>query len=193
MRPGRPPIPLTAAAGPRGTVLRSRRGDEATSAHVQSGTYWDGRFANDGSEKPKVTPTVACQSGAPRLRPRRIPASKNTFDEVGCQMKPSKAELSGSSPCVLSPFTSPTSRRLRATGSSPITPQTQNGRASARSMPPPLFTWTVKGDTCPLTIPMASNPTPCSPRRVEGKSGPASIAMLTPDPSLQDTLLEDTL
>src|SRR5439155_12105278 len=74
------------------------------------------RSEDEANENPNATPMVNSQSGAARLIPRRIPASRKTLDEVGCQMKPSRAELFGSSPCVLSPFTSPTSRRLRATG-----------------------------------------------------------------------------
>src|SRR5207237_1397445 len=118
------------------------------------------RCDDEANENPNVTPMVNSQSGAARLIPRRTPASRKMLDEVGCQMKPSRAELFGSSPCVLSPFTSPTSRRLRATGNSPITPQIQNGRASARPMPPPLFSWIVHADPRPLPIPIASNPPP---------------------------------
>src|SRR2546422_10851890 len=46
-----------------------------------------------GRKKPNVRPIVNCQSGAARLMPRRIPASRKTFFDVGCQMTPRSAEL----------------------------------------------------------------------------------------------------
>src|SRR3989454_1242945 len=115
-----------------------------------------------GREKPNVRPIVNCQSGAARLMPRRIPASRKTFFDVGCQITPRSAELFGHWSCVLSPLTSPTSRSLGCTGSSPITPQMANACRSSRSRPPPPLTCTVTAATFPLTIPIASNPTPCS-------------------------------
>src|SRR5438876_671164 len=133
-----------------------------------------------GREKPNVRPIVNCQSGAARLMPRRTPASRNTFFDVGCQMTPRSAELFGRWPCVLSPLTSPTARSFGCTGNSPMTPQIAKACRSSRSRPPPPFTCTVTGPTFPLTIPIASAPTPCSRRRVDGSSSPASIAKLTP-------------
>src|SRR2546428_1313976 len=67
-------------------------------AFPDHGAAW---FDDEANENPNVTPMVYCQSGAARLIPRRTPASRKTLDEVGCQMKPSRAELFGSSPCVL--------------------------------------------------------------------------------------------
>src|SRR5882672_10690645 len=55
----------------------------------------DYRRETVGMEKPNVSPSVNCQSGAARLMPCRTPASRNAFLDVGCQMRPSSAELFG--------------------------------------------------------------------------------------------------
>jgi len=46
-------------------------------------------LVSEDVEKPNVRPKVNCQSGTPRVNPRRRPASNHTFfEDQGCQMTP---------------------------------------------------------------------------------------------------------
>ncbi|PYN86202.1 MAG: hypothetical protein DMD89_37690 [Candidatus Rokuibacteriota bacterium] len=46
-------------------------------------------MVSEDVEKPNVSPRVNCQSGTPRVNPRRRPASNHTFfEDQGCQMTP---------------------------------------------------------------------------------------------------------
>src|SRR5207249_693915 len=112
-----------------------------------------------GRGKLKVTPVVNSQSGAPRLKPRLIPASKTTLGKGACQSTPRRAELLAACPWTLSQLTSPTNRNCGTTGSSVISPQTAKGRVPSLATPPPTFRWKVKADTLWLTIPTPSKPT----------------------------------
>src|SRR5713101_523635 len=64
--------------------IRRTRGEAIVRAYCRE---------SPGRENPNVRPIVNCQSGAARLMPRRTPASRNTFFDVGCQMTPKSAEL----------------------------------------------------------------------------------------------------